>query len=308
MTPAIEARNLAKTFLDFWHRPRVTAVRDVSLTVPRGAIYGLLGPNGSGKSTTLKMLLGLLHPSQGSVQILGGAARDRNIQQCVGYLPEVSTMYRYLSAEETLDFYGSLFDLPADIRKPRIRELLDLTGLCAAGRRPVGEFSRGMNRRLGLAQALINNPDLLILDEPTAGLDPIGCHHVKNLLLSLARAGKTVLIASHLLADIEDICTGITILHHGNVIAQGSIQSLLTQAGSMTWTCKEVSDDTQQAITQAVLKITGTSPALASTRTNLETFFVKSVLAAGQPEDAASTMDRAEHELPAFLAQETAAL
>ena len=300
MKPAIEATHLEKTFRDFWHRPNVTAVKDVSLTVPAGMVYGLLGPNGSGKSTTLKMLLGLLRPSKGTLRVLGGNPHDHMVQQRVGYLPEVSTMYRYLSATETLDFYGSLFNLPASTRKERIAELLALVGLSSAGKRPAGEFSRGMNRRLGLAQALVNNPDVLILDEPTAGLDPIGCHHVKSLLRRLAEAGKTVLIASHLLADIEDICNEITILHHGNVIAQGPIRDLLTKDGTITWT-SNASPEQRDAITAALRDLTGTSPEVSASRTNLESFFIKSVLDAGQPEKAASTTDQADLHLPAFL-------
>ena len=301
MTQAIEAHHLKKTFRDFWHRPHVTAVKDVSLHVQRGKIHGLLGPNGSGKSTTLKMLLGLLHPTQGTIAILGGKPTDAAVQQQIGYLPEVSTMYRYLNATETLDFYGSLFDIPAPARKLRMHELLRLVGLTAAGKRPVGEFSRGMNRRLGLAQALINAPELLILDEPTAGLDPIGCHHVKQLLRNLAAAGKTVLIASHLLADIEDICHDITILHHGNVIANGPIESLLQQDGTVSWNCQVASEKEQEALIKACRKITGSEPAFTPSRTNLESFFVDKVLAAGQPEEAFSTTDQAELHLPAFL-------
>ncbi|MFU8780558.1 MAG: ABC transporter ATP-binding protein [Kiritimatiellia bacterium] len=301
MTHAIEALHLKKTFRDFWHRPRVSAVKDVSFCVSAGSVYGLLGPNGSGKSTSLKMLLGLLHPSDGSIQVLGGNPKDRAIQQRVGYLPEVSTMYRYLTAEETLHFYGSLFDLPINTRTERVQQLLTLVGLSAAGTRPVGEFSRGMNRRLGLAQALINNPDLLILDEPTAGLDPLGCHHVKNLLRCLADAGKTVLIASHLLADIEDICREITILHHGNVIASGTIENLLAEEHSLTWTAKALTPQQQQSLITACKELTGIEPVVRPTRTNLETYFVKSVLAAGQPDKAASTTDSAELQLPAFL-------
>jgi ABC-2 type transport system ATP-binding protein len=301
MIYAIEASSLKKVFRDFWHRPRVNAVKDVSFSVPIGSVYGLLGPNGSGKSTTLKMLLGLLHPSAGSIQLLQGNPRDHAIQQRVGYLPEISTMYRYLTAEETLHFYGSLFDLPADVRQTRVQELLALVGLSAAGSRPVGEFSRGMNRRLGLAQALINNPDLLILDEPTAGLDPIGCHHVKNLLRRLAEAGKTVLIASHLLADIEDICREITILHHGNVIASGRIETLLADEHTLSWQARTTSPAQQEALVAACRQITGQAHEVKPARTNLETFFVNAVLTAGQPDKAASTTDSAVLQLPSFL-------
>ncbi len=299
---AANVSSLQKTFLDFWHRPRVTAVHDVSLSVPYGCIFGLLGPNGSGKSTTIKLMLGLLRPTRGSVSVLGGSPRDRAIQHRIGYLPEVSTMYRYLTATETLDFYGSLFDLPASIRKERTSQLLTLTGLTAAAHRPVGEFSRGMNRRLGLAQALLNNPDLLILDEPTAGLDPIGCHHVKQLLSRLSQAGKTVIIASHLLADIEDICRQVAILHHGRVIANGPIDALLKHTDQTVFTAEGALDTRQtEKISKLVKKLTGAPPVLQPARISLESFFVQAVLRAGQPERAASTTDSEELLLPAFL-------
>jgi len=287
MTPAIEAQQLSKVFRDFWRRPHVKAVNAISLVVSPGTIHGLLGPNGSGKSTTLKMLLGLLHPSSGQVRILGDRPRKPAVLQRIGYLPEVSTMYRYLNAEETLRFYGALFQLPPSVCVERTRELLDLVGLAQDKHRPVGEFSRGMNRRLGIAQALINNPDVLVLDEPTAGLDPIGCHHVKNLLRILSAAGKTVLIASHLLADIEDICHAITILHHGNVIASGTMDALLTEDESVIWRLGKLPPEQQEALQKACLEMTGQTPTLSPHRTHLEDFFIQSVVAAGQPAQAA---------------------
>jgi ABC-2 type transport system ATP-binding protein len=303
MTLAIEAKHIRKTFKDFWHREHITAVHDVSLEVQAGTVHGLLGPNGSGKSTSLKMLLGLLKPTSGSVRVLAGNPQKSEIQHRIGYLPEVSTMYQYLTAEETLYFYGSLFDLPKSMQTARIGDLLRLTGLTRAAKRPVGEFSRGMNRRLGLAQALINNPDLLVLDEPTAGLDPIGCHHVKNMLRSLANAGKTVLIASHLLADIEDICSNITILHHGHVIAKGPIKQLLSKEDTLTFSCGSLSEKHKQKLARSIEKMTGASPDITASNQDLESFFVQCVQQAGQPLHAVSATDATELQLPDFLQQ-----
>ena len=192
MKPVIESNKLRKTFRDFWHRPKVEAVRGISFDINRGEVFGLLGPNGSGKSTTIKMILGLLHPSAGELKVLNKPPRDVRVKQRIGYLPEESYLYPYLTSEETLEFYGKLFDLEAAERKSRIADLFEMVGLAHVRKRLVGEFSKGMARRIGLAQALINDPDLIILDEPTAGLDPLGCRQIKDLILLLAKRGKTV--------------------------------------------------------------------------------------------------------------------
>jgi ABC-2 type transport system ATP-binding protein len=223
----VQAENLTKVFRDFWHRPKVTAVNGISFEVRPGEVFGLLGPNGSGKSTTLKMILGLLHPTRGRLRVLGRSPREVKAKARIGYLPEESYLYPYLTSEETLHFYGKLFDLPRTERYERIGQLLDMIGLKHARRRRVGEFSKGMARRIGLAQALINDPDLVVLDEPTAGLDPIGCRQVKDLIVTLARRGKTVLLSSHLLADVEDVCQRVAIMYNGRIQAMGTIDELL---------------------------------------------------------------------------------
>jgi len=171
--PVVEVRGLHKVFRDFWHRPKVRALDGITFDIGPGEVFGLLGPNGSGKSTTIKILLGLLHPSEGSVQVLGCPPTSVSAKQDIGYLPEESYLYRYLTPRETLRFYGRLFDLPTPVLDTRTRELLDMVGLPHAANRPVGEFSKGMSRRIGIAQALINDPRLVILDEPTSGLDPL---------------------------------------------------------------------------------------------------------------------------------------
>jgi ABC-2 type transport system ATP-binding protein len=225
----IKCVGLIKTFRDFWLRPRVRAVDGVDLEVRRGQVYGLLGPNGSGKSTTIKMILGLISPTSGRIAVLGRRPRDVASKQRIGYLPEESYLYRFLSARETLDYYGRLFRLPARVRRERIDMLLEMVGLDAVEHRPVGEFSKGMQRRVGLAQSLINDPQLLILDEPTSGMDPVGARQIKDLIADLGRRGKTVLLCTHQLSDVEDLCDRVAIMFGGRVRAEGTCDELLKQ-------------------------------------------------------------------------------
>ncbi|WP_417170393.1 ATP-binding cassette domain-containing protein [Victivallis sp.] len=226
--PIVRAVGLTKEFRDFWGRPKAKAVNDIDFEIYPGEVVGLLGPNGSGKSTTVKMLLGLLYPTGGRLSVMGRSPRAVETKREIGYLPEDSYLYKYLTAEETLDFFGSLFNLSRADRKNRIDQLLEMVGLAHARRRRVGEFSKGMARRIGLAQAMINDPAFLILDEPTSGLDPLGCKEVKDLILALKKRGKTVVITSHLLSDIEDICDRVIILYGGKIRATGSLNELLT--------------------------------------------------------------------------------
>ena len=226
--PIVRAVGLTKEFRDFWGRPKAKAVNDIDFEIYPGEVVGLLGPNGSGKSTTVKMLLGLLYPTGGRLSVMGRSPRAVETKREIGYLPEDSYLYKYLTAEEMLDFFGSLFNLSRADRKNRIDQLLEMVGLAHARRRRVGEFSKGMARRIGLAQAMINDPAFLILDEPTSGLDPLGCKEVKDLILALKKRGKTVVITSHLLSDIEDICDRVIILYGGKIRATGSLNELLT--------------------------------------------------------------------------------
>ncbi len=227
-TPVVSAVGLTKVFRDFWGRPKAKAVNDVDFEIHEGEVVGLLGPNGSGKSTTVKMILGLLYPTGGSLSVLGRSPRAVETKREIGYLPEESYLYKYLTAEETLDFFGALFNLSRAERRRRIDQLLEMVGMAHARRRRVGEFSKGMARRIGLAQAMINDPAFLILDEPTSGLDPLGCKEVKDLITMLKKRGKTVVITSHLLSDIEDICDRVIILYGGRVRATGTLHDLLT--------------------------------------------------------------------------------
>ncbi len=226
--PVINAVGLTKTFRDFWGRPKAKAVSDIDFRINEGEVVGLLGPNGSGKSTAVKMILGLLYPTAGTLSVFGKSSRAVETKKMIGYLPEESYLYKYLDAMETLDFFGALFNLSRVERRQRAEQLLEMVGLTHARHRQVGEFSKGMARRIGLAQAMINDPSLLILDEPTSGLDPLGCKEVKDLVQLLKKRGKTVLITSHLLSDVEDICDRVIILYGGKIRAEGTINQLLT--------------------------------------------------------------------------------
>src|SRR5690349_2935025 len=225
---ALRIEHLSKVYKDFWGRDKVRALDDLNLTIHRGEVFGLLGPNGSGKSTTIKLLLGLIFPTRGSATILGEKAGSTTINERIGFLPEESYLYKFLNGEETLKFYGRLFKIPSKDLKRRVPELLDIVGLDQKSRkRKLREYSKGMARRIGLAQALINNPDLILLDEPTTGLDPIGTREMKDLIVSLKKQGKTVLLCSHLLADVQDVCDRITILFRGKMQTLGQVRDLL---------------------------------------------------------------------------------
>ena len=223
----IKGTGLKKVFNDFWGKPKVTAINGLDIEIKRGTITGLLGPNGAGKSTLIKILLGHLYPTSGSVEVLGKDPRDVRIKEKIGYLPERTSFYTNLTAKETLTFFSKLLGLPDKDAKMRISQLLKMVGLDNIGRRLVGEFSHGMRKRLGLAQSLLNDPDLLLLDEPTAGLDPVGCREIKDLILTLGVRGKTILLTTHLLADVQDVSDTIMIMYGGRLQAAGPINDLL---------------------------------------------------------------------------------
>ena len=248
----IETRNLTKVFADFWGRPKVTAVENLNLRIRRGEVFGLLGPNGSGKTTTVKMLLGLLFPTSGEARVLGYRPGDVRATRQVGFLPEESYFYRFLDAVETLDFYGQLFRIPRRERAERIRTLIETVGLSEAARRPLREYSKGMMRRIGLAQALINNPEVVFLDEPTTGLDPLGHREMKDLIIRLKAEGKTVLMCSHLLADVEDVCDRIAILYRGELTAEGKMQDLLAQKDLTQVLARQLSPEQLRRVREAV--------------------------------------------------------
>jgi ABC-2 type transport system ATP-binding protein len=271
----VSVRGLTKVFKDFWGRPKARAVDNVDFEVRRGEVFGLLGPNGSGKSTTVKMLLGLLHPTRGHIEVFGHSPRHVGTKSLIGYLPEESYLYRFLDSRETLDFFGNLFDIPPAQRRRRTEELLEMVGLGGVRTRVVGEFSKGMQRRIGLAQALINDPELIILDEPTAGMDPIGCREVKDLILTLARRGKTVILSSHLLSDVEDVCDRVVIYYGGRIQAQGALKELLAKPDAVCITLPPVSRETMEKLLELVGRDTPAGKVQVDTPTrNLESYFL----------------------------------
>ncbi len=273
----IEIRNLSKVYRDFWGRTKVKALNSLSLDVRKGEIFGLLGPNGSGKTTTLKLLLGLLFPTSGEVRILGQPAHNVEKNERIGYLPEESYLYRFLNADETLDFYGKLFKMTRAELKERKEVLLDQVGVKHARKRQLKEYSKGMTRRIGLAQALINNPDLVLLDEPTSGLDPIGTRDMKDMILKLKAEGKTVVMCSHLLADVQDVCDRIAILYRGDLKVIGNVQDLIQSRDETQLLTTPLNAEALQEV-EAVLKKHGAQ--LKSTSyptTTLEELFLRTV-------------------------------
>lgn len=227
-TPAVRIENLTKIFSVPLRRQRVTAVRNISFQVRPGEVYGLLGPNGSGKSTTLKILLGLVTPNQGRAMIFGEDSRDYHSRRDVGFLPENPYFYKFLTAAETLRFYGKVCGMGGTILNKRIDELIHLVGLEDARDRRIGGFSKGMLQRIGLAQALIQDPRLVVLDEPTAGVDPAGSHQIRDLILDLKKRGKTVLLTSHLLEQVQEICDRVGIMARGEMIREGALADLVS--------------------------------------------------------------------------------
>jgi ABC-2 type transport system ATP-binding protein len=279
----VTVRGLTKIFKDFWGRAKARAVDNVDFEVRRGEVFGLLGPNGSGKSTTVKLMLGLLYPTKGHIEVFGHSPRHVATKSRIGYLPEESYLYRYLDSRETLDFFGNLFRLPRKDRDDRAEQLLEMVGLGQARMRAVGEFSKGMQRRIGLAQALINDPDLVILDEPTSGLDPIGCREVKDLILALARRGKTVILSSHLLADVEDVCDRVVIYYGGKVQAMGTLKELLATPDSIRITTPALPRETMERVLAIIRKDVAEDKVSIDTPTqNLESYFLDVVQNARQ--------------------------
>ncbi len=271
----VSVRGLTKVFKDFWNRPKARAVDNVDFDVRRGEVFGLLGPNGSGKSTTVKLLLGLLNPTKGHIEVFGHSPRHVQTKSRIGYLPEESYLYRYLNSRETLDFFGNLFQLSKADRNNRTEQLLEMVGLSQAHTRSVGEFSKGMQRRIGLAQALINDPDLVILDEPTSGLDPIGCREVKDLIVALARRGKTVILSSHLLADVEDVCDRVVIYYGGKIQAAGTLKDLLATPDTLQITTPVLPRETLERVLEIIRKDVSAGEVRVDNPTqNLESYFL----------------------------------
>src|SRR5215218_3937583 len=273
----IETRALSKTYRDFWGRPKVRALKALDLEIKQGEIFGLLGPNGSGKTTTIKLLLGLLFPTEGQALIFGKDATDVGKNQRIGYLPEESYLYRFLNAEETLDFYGRLFAIPHAVLRQRVDNLIKTVGLDRARKRQLKEYSKGMTRRIGLAQALINEPELILLDEPTSGLDPIGTREMKDMILRLRDEGKTVVMCSHLLDDVQDVCDRIAILHQGELKELGRVDDLLTVQDVTQIHAKQLTDACKAEIREVIAKHNGELVTMDNPTARLEDMFLRIV-------------------------------
>ncbi|HAR65410.1 MAG TPA: ABC transporter ATP-binding protein [Lentisphaeria bacterium] len=272
--PVVEAVELSKVFLDFWRRPKAVAVSKIDFSLHQGQVLGFLGPNGSGKSTTIKMMLGLLRPTGGSLRVLGESPRNVPVKRRIGYLPEETHLYKYLTARETLDFMGSLFKLPKRERAKRIDQLLEMVGLEQSADRIVGEFSKGMARRVGLAQALINDPDLVILDEPTSGLDPLGCQEVREIIKALKKKGTTVVLCSHLLSDVEDVCDDVMIMYGGKIRASGSLDVLLADQTHTQIVTEALGESALQQIRETLDRLGAKSVAVSAPNKGLTEFFL----------------------------------
>jgi ABC-2 type transport system ATP-binding protein len=273
----IEIKNLKKTFRDFWFRPVAEAVNGIDLTVERGDVLGLLGPNGSGKSTTIKMILGLLAPSSGTIKLFGLSPRDKRSRSKLGYLPELSYLHPFLTARETLVYYAGLSGMSKKDSLARADELLDLVGLSSVADRTVGGFSKGMARRVALASSLVSKPELLVLDEPTSGLDPIGTREVKDLVVSLASKGVTILMTSHLLGDTEDICSKIAILSKGRIAAYGKTNELLVKDEDVRFTVPGISSEETRLVAKELSERFKCEVKVDHPRIPLEDFFQTAV-------------------------------
>jgi len=303
----VSIRGLTKVFKDFWGRPKARAVDNVDFEVRRGEVFGLLGPNGSGKSTTIKMLLGLLYPTKGHIEVFNHSPRHVATKSRIGYLPEESYLYRYLNSYETLDFFGNLFRLPGGERKQRAEQLLEMVGLNQTRTRAVGEFSKGMQRRIGLAQALVNDPDLVILDEPTSGLDPLGCREVKDLIRALAQRGKTVILSSHLLTDVEDVCDRVVIYYGGRIQAMGTLKELLAKPDVVRITTPVLARETMERVLELIRKdVDGQKVKIDNPTQNLESYFLDVVERAREAAKETSGA-LSGHRVAAYLRGETPA-
>ncbi len=272
----VETRNLTKVYRDFWGRRKKTALRALNLTINRGEIFGLLGPNGSGKTTTIKLLLGLLFPTEGDGYVFGESAIQVKKNERIGYLPEESYLYRFLNAEETLDFYGRLFNMSSQRRREKTAELIEMVGLAKDKKRQLKEYSKGMRQRIGLAQALINDPELVILDEPTSGLDPLGTRWMKDLIVDLRNQGKTVLMCSHRLDDVQDVCDRIAILYDGELQEYGKVAELLQDAARLELRAKglKLTDEVKRDLEEVLKKHGGTLETIGHPTTTLEDLFL----------------------------------
>ncbi len=274
-TPAVSISDLTKLYPVPLRRQKVIAVKSLNLEVAEGEVYGLLGPNGSGKSTTLKILLGLVTATQGKTEIFGQDSRDYRSHRDVGFLPENPYFYKFLTAEETLRFYGKICAMDSKILKSRIDELLELVGLQDARHRRVGGFSKGMLQRIGLAQALIQDPRLLVLDEPTAGVDPVGSRQIRDLILDLKKLGKTVLLTSHLLEQVQEVCDRVGIMARGVMVREGRTSDLVTLSQQTEFIVEGASPELARQIEELVRASGGKLLEARKPKVTLESVFLE---------------------------------
>src|SRR5213594_820726 len=274
--PAVAVHGLTKTFSVPLHPARgIVAVKELNLRIESGEVYGLLGPNGSGKSTTLKIILGLVSPTRGRTEIFGRDSRLVESREAVGFLPENPYFYKYLTGKETLRFFGRLCGLRGSALKSRINELLDLVGLSKARNRRLGTYSKGMLQRIGLAQALIHDPRLVVLDEPTAGVDPAGSREIRDLILDLKRRGITVLLSSHLLAQAQEICDRVGILANGALVREGRLDELIAIENQTELILENASDALLDEIERMAAKSNAKLIERRKSTTTLERLFLE---------------------------------
>ncbi|MDB6152245.1 MAG: transporter-related protein [Chthoniobacteraceae bacterium] len=273
--PAISIKNLTKVYPIPFKRDELVAVKDLSLEVEAGQVYGLLGPNGSGKSTTMKIVLGLVTPTSGTTEIFGRNSRYVESREDVGFLPENPYFYKFLTGQETLNFYGKLCRLSGAKLRERTRELLNLVGLENAANRRIGGYSKGMLQRVGLAQALIQEPRLLVLDEPTAGVDPSGSREIRDLILNFKSRGITVLLCSHLLGQVQEICDRIGILHEGVLVREGKLNDLISIESQTELILENATPELIAELETAIARSKATVVEKRKPQTNLERYFLE---------------------------------
>ncbi|MBM3860401.1 MAG: ABC transporter ATP-binding protein [Verrucomicrobia bacterium] len=274
---AIRTENLTKKYNLGWGRGRLLALDRLNLRVREGEVYGLLGPNGSGKSTALKLILNLVWPTSGAAWIFDVPCDKVVSRLHVGFLPENPYFYRYLTGGETLEFYGRLCGMRGALLRRRVAELLEMVGLTAARDRRLSGYSKGMLQRIGLAQALVHDPRLLLLDEPTAGVDPIGSREIRDLILRLKAMGKTVILSSHLLAQVQDVCDRIGILNLGRLVLEGDVSQLLKDQQRLSITVQDLPEGARGAVESAVAAAGGTVVSVEHPETTLEDLFLKAL-------------------------------
>ena len=275
--PAIQIEGLTKDFSTSLRRVKVRAIDDLSLTVGSNEIFGLLGPNGSGKSTTIKLLIGLLNPSKGTCHVYGGSSRSRSIRQSIGFLPDAPYYHRYLTGRELVKFHARLCGVKRAVLKKEVNAAIELVEMSESADRRVGTYSKGMLQRIGLAQALVHDPRLVILDEPTAGLDPLGCDAISRIVQELKQRGKTILISSHLLAQIEGLCDRIAILHRGKLVCEGRVDELLEDETTESLVVEGLGSEGKVAVEKAIVAHGGKLCRIEKPTFKLESLFIRKV-------------------------------